>query len=243
MYIESIDNGKEFLDIAKKSKKPIVVLKAGKTEKGKEAVMSHTGALAGKYEIYSAAFKQAGILEAKTTEELFDFSKALASQPLLKNKKVAILTDGGGYGIVATDAVIMNGLELAELSKETLKELKSFLPSYATMNNPVDLTGDATSERYQLALDALLRDREVAGVICIALLQIPTITDDIIDVLRDSKIHGKPVVVNATGGAYTRERARKLESFGIPVYQTPERAVKSMAMLYNYNEMKKKLKK
>lgn len=243
MYIESINNGKEFLNIATKVKKPIVVLKAGKTEKGKEAVSSHTGALAGKHEIYSAAFKKAGILEANTTEELFDFSKALANQPILKNKKIAILTNGGGYGIVAADTVIMNGLELAELSKETIKELKSFLPSYAIIDNPVDLTGDATSERYQLALDALLKDKEVAGIICIALLQVPTITDDIIDVLRDTKIHGKPVVVCATGGAYTMERSRKLENFGIPVYSTPERAVGAIAALYKYNEMKKRLNK
>lgn len=242
IYIESISDGKEFIKIARKitKKKPIVVFKAGKTERGSEAVLSHTGALAGSSEIYSAAFKQAGIVEAKSSEEIFDFAKTLANQPVMKNNKIAVVTDGGGFGIVATDAAIKYGLELPKLTDESLKELKGFLPKYAITKNPIDLTGDATVERYQNALEITLKDKNIAGVACIALMQIPTLTDEIVDVLRDCKVFGKPIVVCSAGGKYILERNRKLEAYGIPVYPTPERAVKALSILYEYGKILKK---
>ncbi|MEM5782721.1 MAG: CoA-binding protein, partial [Candidatus Aenigmatarchaeota archaeon] len=174
IYMESISNGEEFIKVAKKvtAKKPIVCFKAGKTEKGIEAVASHTGSLAGPSAIYSAAFKQAGIIEAKTSEEIFDFSKALANQPTLKDNKIAVVTDGGGFGIVATDTAVQLGLELPSLSNESVKALKSFLPSYASVKNPIDITGDATVERYQKTLEIVLNDKNISGVACIALMQI-----------------------------------------------------------------------
>lgn len=242
IYLESTKNGKEFIKTAKRvsRKKPIVCFKAGKTKKGAEAVSSHTGMLAGSAEVYSGAFKQAGIIEAKTSDQIFDFAKALANQPVLKKNKIAIVTDGGGFGIVATDAAINCGLELAELSKETVKKLKSFLPKYAITKNPVDLTGDATVERYEKTMDAVLRDKNVYGVVCIALMQIPTLTEEIVTVLGECKIHGKPITVCAAGGNYVMDRIRKLEKLGIPVYPTPERAVKAMSVLYEYGKIIKK---
>jgi acyl-CoA synthetase (NDP forming) len=240
LYIESIKRGKDFINVCKKITKPIVVFKAGKTQKGNEAVLSHTGAMAGSGEVYSSAFKQAGIIEAESVEDIFDFSKILSSQPNLKDGKIAIITNGGGFGVIATDYAIKNGLEIVKLSKETESSLKKFLPKYATTNNPVDLTGDANSERYRRAIEAVMKDKEVSGVICIALFQIPTLEDDIIDVLGDSKIHGKPIVVCATGGAYTMERVKKLEKMGIPVYATPERAVRAMKILYEHGKISKK---
>ncbi|MEM5778581.1 MAG: CoA-binding protein [Candidatus Aenigmatarchaeota archaeon] len=239
IYMESISNGEEFIKVAKKvtAKKPIVCFKAGKTEKGIEAVASHTGSLAGPSAIYSAAFKQAGIIEAKTSEEIFDFSKALANQPTLKDNKIAVVTDGGGFGIVATDTAVQLGLELPSLSNESVKALKSFLPSYASVKNPIDITGDATVERYQKTLEIVLNDKNISGVACIALMQIPTLTDDIVNVLRDCKVFGKPIVVCSAGGQYVLERNRKLESFGIPVYPTPERAIKALHVLYEYGKI------
>lgn len=239
IYMESISNGKEFIKVAKRvtAKKPIVCFKAGKTEKGIEAVASHTGSLAGPSAIYSAAFKQAGIIEAKTSEEIFDFSKALANQPTLKDNKIAVVTDGGGFGIVATDTAVQLGLELPSLSNESVKSLKSFLPSYASVKNPIDITGDATVERYQKTLEIVLNDKNISGVACIALMQIPTLTDDIVNVLRDCKVFGKPIVVCSAGGQYVLERNRKLESFGIPVYPTPERAIKALHVLYEYGKI------
>jgi len=242
IYIESISDGKEFMRITRRitKKKPIVVFKAGKTEKGSEAVISHTGALAGSSEIYSAAFKQAGIIEAKSSEDIFDFSKALANQHVMKSNKIAVVTDGGGFGIVATDAAIKHGLDLPKLTDESLKKLKNFLPKYAITKNPIDLTGDATVERYQKTLEITLQDKNIAGVACIALMQIPTLTDEIVDVLRDCKVFGKPVVVCSAGGQYILDRNRRLEAYGIPVYPTPERAVKALSILYEYGKILKK---
>jgi acetyl coenzyme A synthetase (ADP forming)-like protein len=242
IYLESVSNGEEFIKTAKKVTKikPIVAFKAGKTEKGTEAVASHTGSLAGSSAVYSAAFKQAGVIEAKRSEEIFDFAKVLSNQPALKDNKIAIVTDGGGFGIVATDEAVKLGLELPTLSSESLKSLKSFLPSYASTKNPIDLTGDATVERYQKALEVVLKDKNVSGVVCIALMQLPTMTDDIVDVLRDCKVFGKPITVCSAGGQYVLERNRKLESFGIPVYPTPERAVKALNVLYEYGKILKR---
>ena len=242
IYLESISDGNEFIKTAKKvvKKKPIVVFKAGKTKKGSEAVASHTGSMAGEAEIYSAAFKQAGIIEAKTSDEIFDFSKVLANQPILKDNKIAIVTDGGGFGIVATDAAIKYDLELPEFEESSVKGLKKNMPEYGIAKNPVDLTGDATVERYQKALDIVLNDKNVSGVVVIALMQIPTLTDDIVDVLRDAKAHGKPIVVCSAGSDYVIERNKKLEMYGIPVYPTPERAVKALSVLYKYGKILKR---
>ena len=242
IYLESIVDGEEFIKSAKKATKikPIVAFKAGKTEKGVEAVASHTGALAGSSAVYSAAFKQAGIIEAKNSEEIFDFAKVLANQPVLNGNKIAVVTDGGGFGIVATDAAVQLGLELPSLSNESIKALKSFLPSYASTKNPIDLTGDATVERYQKALEVVLKDKNIDGVVCIALMQLPTMTDDIVNILRDCKVFGKPITVCSAGGQYVLERNRKLEAFGIPVYPSPERAVKALSVLYEYGKILKR---
>jgi acetyl coenzyme A synthetase (ADP forming)-like protein len=241
-YLESVTDGKEFIKAAKNvtKKKPVVVFKAGKTKEGTEAVASHTGSMAGSAEVYSAAFKQAGIIEAKDSEELFDFAKALAKQPVLKDNKIAIVTDGGGFGIAATDAAIECGLELPPLSTESVKALKKFLPPYAITNNPIDLTGDADAERYEKALKIVLNDKNISGVVCIALLQIPTLDDEIIDVLRDSKMFGKPITVCSAGGNYVLERNKRLEKVGIPVFPSPERAVKAMLVLYEYGNILKR---
>ena len=237
IYLESVKNGTEFIKIAKRvtKTKPIVCFKAGKTEKGTQAVSSHTGSMAGSAQIYSSAFKQAGVIEARTSDELFDFSKALASQPLPKGKRIAIVTDGGGFGIVAADAAVECGLELPELSAETVKALKAFLPEYATPKNPIDITGDATVERYKKTLDVILRDKTIDGVVCIALLQLPTLDDEIIEVLKDCKIYGKPITVCSAGSDFVQERNRKMEGYGIPVYPSPERAVKAMSVLCDYS--------
>jgi acetyl coenzyme A synthetase (ADP forming)-like protein len=242
IYLESISDGSEFIKTAKKvvKKKPIVVFKAGKTEKGSEAVASHTGSMAGEAEIYSAAFKQAGIIEAETSDEIFDFSKVLANQPILKDNKIAIVTDGGGFGIVATDAAIRYGLELPELEESSIKALKKNIPEYGIAKNPVDLTGDATVERYKKALEIVLNDKNVSGVVVIALMQIPTLTDEIVDVLRDAKAIGKPIVVCSAGSDYVIERNRKLEKYGIPAYPTPERAVKALSILHEYGKILKR---
>ncbi|MBU3896326.1 MAG: CoA-binding protein [Nanoarchaeota archaeon] len=242
LYLESTQKGAELISKAKKivSSKPIIAFKSGKTHKGSVAVTSHTGALAGPEEVYSAAFKQCGIIEAETTEDILDYAKILSSQPGLKSNKIGIITNGGGFGVIATDYAIKNGFDVVNLSKDAENALKKFLPKYASFTNPVDLTGDATTERYQKAIAAVLKDKSIAGLVIITLLQLPTMNDEILDVLRDTKIHGKPIVVCAMGGAYTQERTKKLEKLGLPVYPTPERAIRSMKVLLDYSKIAKK---
>ncbi len=238
-YLETIRDGQRFIETAKKiiKAKPIVVLKAGKTARAGEAVQSHIGALAGPAEVYSAAFRQAGVIEAKTTEELFDFAKALSSQPPPRTNKIAIVTNGGGFGILAADAAIADGLEVPELSKETIKALKNHLPQYATPKNPVDLTGDANAERYANALAAVAKDPSISGIIIVALAQAPQLEETVVDVIRDAKLYGKPLTAVMTGTDYTLKLIRRLESFGVPVYRTPERAAKAMAVLWEYGQI------
>ncbi len=238
IYLESTANGIEFIKKAKKisKEKPIVCLKAGKTKKGQEAVASHTGSIAGSAEIYSAAFRQSGVIEAKNTEQLLDFSKALSTQPIMKGGKIAIVTDGGGFGVLAVDESEKIGLELPEFENKTITALKKILPDYAAPKNPLDLTGDSTSERYEKALDAVFKDKNINAVLIIALLQISSLDESIMEVIKNCKLYGKPFVVCAMGSTYTINQSRKLEEFGIPVYQTPERAVNALKALYDYGK-------
>jgi acetyl coenzyme A synthetase (ADP forming)-like protein len=244
IYLESTGDGKKFMDVAKKcvKQKPIVCLKAGKTEKGEEAVRSHTGSLAGKYEIYSAAFKQVGIIEARTCEELLDFSKALATQPPISDENIAIVTDGGGFGILAADEAEKLGLKLPQLKASSIKALKEILPPYASLRNPIDLTGDANAERYKQVLDIVFKDKNISALCIIALLQITTLEEEIVNVLKECKVYGKPFVVCMMGSSYTKEKAEELEHMGIPVYSTPERAIKALNALRTYGKILERLK-
>ena len=240
IYLESTSRGTDLIKEAKKINKPIIAFKAGKTQEGGEAVASHTGALSGSGKVFSVAFKQSGIIEASSIEDLFDYSKVLSTQPALTGKKIAVITDGGGFGIICVDALVKNGFEVNEFSKETQKKLKKLLPDYGILKNPVDLTGNADTEMYQKAIDIVMKDKDVDGVIVVTLFQLPGIGDDIINVLRDAKMHGKPFVVCATGGEYTLERTRRLEKFGIPVYPTPLRAANALKCLLEYGNISKK---
>jgi len=242
MYIESIRDGQGFIKTAKKitPHKPIVVLKAGKTEKGSSAVMSHTGKLAGPAEVFSAALKQAGIIEAKTTEELFDYAKIMAQQPTFTGKNIAIVTNGGGFGVMAADAAMEAGFDVPDLTGDSLRRLKNAFPEHATARNPIDVTGDADTERFNKALEVAFKDNNIDAVVCVLLWQVPTLEDSLIDSLQDAKMSGKPFVVISMGSEYTVERSKKIETLGIPVYTTPERAIKSLKALRDYSLIRKK---
>ena len=245
VYLEGIEtSGKKFMKIAKKvsKKKPIVILKAGKTKKGLEAVFSHTGSLAGSGKIYSAAFKQCGIIEAQTWEELFDFARAFSTQPLPKGNRIAIVTDGGGFGVLATDEAERLGIELPEPSEKLKREMRKVMPSYASMHNPIDLTGDADAERYRVVIEACLKSNEYDGVIAITLFQVPTLGEKVVDYLiKLHKKYKKPLLACAAGGKFTEELSERLIEGGIPVYPTPERAMRAMKALIEYAERRKKL--
>jgi acetyl coenzyme A synthetase (ADP forming)-like protein len=239
VYVEGMKaDGKRFLEVMKRvsRKKPIVVLKAGKTEKGAKAAASHTGSLAGTARIYSAAFKQSGIIEAENWEELFDFVKTFSMQPLPRGSRLAIITDGGGFGVLATDEAERQKLQVPEPSQMLKNKLKIKMPDYVILRNPIDLTGDANTERYLHTMEEMLSSKEYDGAVVVSLMQIPTLDSKVADAIVEMKKFGKPIVVCAVGSDYTQRVVKNLESNEIPLFPTPERAVRAFTALWNYKK-------
>ena len=236
IYLEAVKDGRRFMEVAKKvsKEKPIVVLKAGKTRAGQKAVTTHTAALAGFSEIYSAAFRQAGLIEAESTEELFDLLKALAWQPKCKNG-IGIVTNGGGCGVLMADFCEKFGIKLSKLRPETLKKLKKskvMHPAFSG-NNPLDIVGDALPERYQVAINALLEQSDIAGLIVIQTLQVMTDTKKDAKVIIEAKKRypQKPIICCFLGGKLTKPGIDLLEKNKIPNYSDPKRAALAMRAL------------
>ncbi|MBI4021251.1 MAG: CoA-binding protein [Candidatus Aenigmarchaeota archaeon] len=235
-YFEGVREGRKFFAVAKRisQKKPIVVLKGGQTAQGGQATLSHTGSLAGEARIYDAAFKQAGIIHAANLEQVFDFARVFATQPAPKGDRVQIITDGGGYGVLTTDAVIRNDLRLAQMRPQTVLALQKAMPSHVVIKNPMDLTGDATTERYRLAIEAAVADPGVDMLAVIVLFQVPALTGDVVEVIEEAK-SAKPMVVIAGGGKYTETLKKPLEDGGVPTFSYPEQAIASLRALYDFS--------
>jgi len=240
VYVESIGRGREFLKIASRvtEKKPVVVLKGGTTPEGASAALSHTGSMAGSAKIYKGAFEQAGAIQALRVDELFDYGRVLAYQPVPKTKTdVAIITNGGGFGVISTDEASRLGIKLASFCPETMKTLKEKLPEYATPHNPLDLVGDADVERYRMALNAVSSDPSVGVILVIVLPQTSYIESDVVDAITESQVtYGKPIVVCSIGGDFTQVLAEMLEEERIPAYATPERAINAINALLKYQK-------
>ncbi len=237
-YFEGVKQGRKFYEIVSKvaNKKPVIALKGGKTAEGNKAVSSHTGSMAGVSEIYSAAFEQSGVIEADNLEEIFDFARVLSTQPVPNGNRVQIITDGGGFGVLAADWIINNGLKLAKMKKESVDQMRKVLPSHVVLKNPIDLTGDADVERYRVAMDAAMKDDNVDMIAVITLFQIPTLTAEITDVISSFVEQGKkPVVVIAAGGRFTEVLKKSMEDFGVPTFSYPEKAAKALGALYDYS--------
>ena len=248
-YAESIDNGRKFMEVAKKvtCKKPIIALKVGKSEAGARAAASHTGSIAGSDEIYSSAFKQVGVLRAGDLEEFFDMGKALVFQPPVAGNNVAIITDAGGPGIMAVDECVSQGLNVKKFSDKTIakfEKLKSEgkIPRFATNLNPVDLTGSVTSEMFEEGIRILFEDPEIDGIIVLGLHHLPALQEDFVDRVAElSKKYNKSLVACDVGetemALYIRSRFDRL---GIPSYFSPEDAARGMAALVDYGLYLKK---
>ena len=247
LYVESISQGREFLKAASKvlRKKPIVVLKGGVTKAGARAAMSHTGSLAGSAKVYEGAFKGAGIIQAFTVDELFDYARALAYQPIPKEQQgIAIVTNGGGFGVISSDEASRQGLQLSEFSEDTLNKVKASLPDYALPHNPLDLVGDADVQRYRVALDAVSSDPSVGVILVIVLLQTSFIESDVVDAISEANVaSGKPIVVCTIGGDFTQILSKMLEGDRIPSYPTPERSIKAINALISYSKSLENIEK
>ncbi|MGB9732586.1 MAG: acetate--CoA ligase family protein [Candidatus Micrarchaeia archaeon] len=237
MYIEGVKRGKEFIEMAKKVSKvkPIVVIKGGITEEGARAAHSHTAALAGNNEAYEAVFKQFGFIRANDLSDLLYFAKIFSSEELPKGDRVAIITNGGGTGVLTADAVYLKGLKLAEFSEETKKDLRKVMPDIVNIRNPLDLAGDADEKRYSDALSIVSKDPNVDMLIVIALFQTPGADSTVAaKLIYFKKNIDKPMVVITTGADYTQIHKLMMESSGLPVYDSPMAAASALAELYKY---------
>jgi len=239
MYLEDITNGREFLETARQitwdAHKPMLAVKSGRSAEGARAAASHTGSLAGSDHAYDALFHQSGILRVEGVDELFNRAVAFAKQPIPKGNRIAIITNAGGPGIMATDAAVRHNLKIASLSEETKQKLKQVLPPTASIANPVDVIGDATHDRYEAAICHVLMDENVDGGIVILTPQAMT------DILQTAEIvpHvvkdiNKPVLCSFMGIVDVSEGIQYLEKHDIPNYAFPEAAVRSMASMAFY---------
>lgn len=243
MYLESFGNPRRFTQIAKRvsRKKPILVVKSGRTEAGARAASSHTGAMAGADTTVSAFLERCGVIRANTIEEMFDIAQALDRCPLPRGNRVAIVTNAGGPAIMATDACVNAGLEMAEFSAETVAHLRTFLPETASFANPVDMIASAGAPEYRSALRTVLADPNVDMVLAIQVTPPISDTIDVLDVILEvAKDAGeKPitVVMMATEDTYPKIRER---AHTIAVYQFPESAVLALAKLWEYSRWRRR---
>lgn len=242
-YLEGVKYGREFIRISSKvsKKKPIIVIKSGNTDAGARAVSSHTGTLAGSAKAYDAAFKQAGIIRANNTRDLFNYATAFSYQPLPKGKKVVIITNAGGPGIMATDECDKSNIFLASLGKETIDSLKEFLPEAANFYNPVDILGDALADRYKKTLEVIVKDSNVDAVVVLlspqAMTQPYRTASAIVEVMENS---GKsiPVLTSFMGGSEVKKAVKFLAEKNIPNFDIPEEAIDTLKVMMEHTDWK-----
>jgi acyl-CoA synthetase (NDP forming) len=243
IYVEGLARGRDFLDKARKAvkKKPIVAMKSGRTEAGRRAAASHTAALAGSDQIYEGVFKQCGIVRARDVEELFDFGRAFALQPPGYSKNAAVLTNAGGPGIMAADALEESGLTVSRFPERLLSKIsdyksKKLLLPVLSGYNPLDLTAEANGKMFELALSIILEDPEIGGAVVIASHHSPTILDDAVEMIaRTVQKYKKPVTVCDVGGTEMATTMRAaFEKRGVPAYEVPERAARALWALVYY---------
>ena len=236
-YIESVENGPAFMraatDVSKR--KPVILFKSGGSEAGARAASSHTGALAGSDKAYDAAFRQAGILRATRVVDLFDWGLAFSYQGRINGPNVALVTNAGGPGIIATDAIEASALKMASLSKATVETLRASLPPTANLYNPIDVIGDAKTDRYEVAIRAALADENVHGVIVILTPQTSTECVPTAEVIaRAASETEKPLLACFMGGPRTKPGVELLMKKHVPTYPFPERAVSAMDAMYRH---------
>ncbi|MDP6459827.1 MAG: CoA-binding protein [Candidatus Hydrothermarchaeota archaeon] len=240
LYIESIRKGRKFMEAAKEVSrvKPIVAVKAGKSKAGQRATSSHTGALAGEDRVYDAAFKQSGVIRANDTTELFDMAVALAQQQAAKGNRIAIVTNGGGAGVIVADVCEENGIAVPGFEGRLLEKLRGILPEIASPRNPVDILGDADYQRYKDVMRSVARGNAVDGIIA---LHVQTSLIDPVEVaearVEIDKSYNTPLVTGWIGGRGLKEARRLLIEKKVPQYPSPKRACIAMKGLIKQGEL------
>jgi acetyltransferase len=237
LYMEGVGNAKKFMSAARgfARTKPIIVIKAGRHSAGRKAASSHTGALAGDFAVYEAGFKRAGIVMVNEIGDLFNCASVLDSRFLPAGPNLAIVTNAGGPAVLAADAVVSHGCQLAELSPETMQTMETALPSYWSHGNPLDILGDANVARYELAVKACVADPKVDGLLVIYTPQGTTQPTSLAEaVTKIASDRRKPMLSVWMGESGVRESREVFQRNNIPTYQTPEEAVKTYAYMYQY---------
>ena len=236
-YLESIDNGEEFLKKAQEaaSVKPVVILKVGITASGAKAASSHTGSLAGADIAYGAAFKRSGVIRAETFEALFDYARAFSMQPVPAGPRVMVITNAGGPGIMAADAAELAGLELPSPDEATANALRAVLPDTASVGNPVDVIGDADPDRYLAAFEILQKSTDADAIVVIATPQNMTQPTALARRLAAAHNGRIPLITAFLGGDQVKEARKMLTSLGIPNYPSPERALAALKAMTDYS--------
>ena len=239
MYVEGLSRFRNFMSAARAVSrvKPIIALKSGCTRAGAQAAVSHTGALAGEDAVYDSAFKRAGIVRVKTFEELFDCAGFLAKQPRPSGPGIVIITNAGGPGVMAADALSDYNMEPVSLNEETIRQLDKLLPPYWSGANPVDILGDATPERYRKVAEICLNAPEVNGLLImlspLALIDPAEVAGSLVDLLQKNSC---PVFTAWIGGPHVEKGRRIFNQAGIPTFDSPERAVRAFKNLYCYSQ-------
>ena len=238
-YIENFGNPQNFVRIAREvtKRKPVIAVKAGRSEAGGRAAASHTGSLGGSDLVAEAIFSQTGVVRASSIEELFDYAAAFSMQPLPKGNRVAVVTDAGGPGVMAVDEVVSQGLAAAEFSAKTIAYLRSWAPPEAALRNPVDLTPEASLEDYGRAVDAVLEDPEVDA--CLAIYVPPVRGDETLwakMAVERIRKHSKTVLCNFLARTEDSPGFVTLVTSGLPAYLYPESAARSLAAMYRYSQ-------
>ncbi|MGE4400737.1 MAG: GNAT family N-acetyltransferase [Desulfobulbus sp.] len=237
LYMENLTNPRKFMSAARSVSriKPIIVLKAGKSKAGAKAASTHIGAMAGEDAVYDAAFKRAGIVRVPSLARLFDCAELMAKQPRPAGTRLAILTNGGGPGVMATDTLAEYGLDPAPMSEDITNQLNELLPPYWSRGNPIDILGNATVERYTKALEICLSTRDFDGLLVIMVPQDLTPPEEVAKALAQlSKRKRIPIFASWMGGKRMVEAIKILHEADIPTYETPERAVRAFMYMYEY---------
>jgi len=245
-YLEGIEDGRRFMEVAARVSvlKPILVLKVGRAERALGAIKSHTGSLAGSDAVVDAALEQCGVIRVPTFVELFDWAVALAKAPLPKGENVVIITNGGGAGVMATDAAEQYGVKLMDIPPDLAERLRKYMPPFGSTFNPVDLTGMATKEWYKGALLEALRDERVHAVVVLYCHTAVTKPSDIADAILEAKREAgveKPIVASLIGGEECFREIERLTREGVPAYESPEKAVAAMGAIYKYSRLRERL--